>query len=74
MKIVSAGLVLALLISLSPAALAEGTLSPEKRQVIAEVDALEAQIVDMSMELWNFSEIAKWNLLITGFGIGAVRI
>ncbi len=58
MKTESAGLALAILIFLSPAALAEGALSPEKRQVIAEVDALEAQIVDMSMELWNFSEIA----------------
>ncbi len=58
MKTASAGLALAILIFLSPALLAEGALSPEKRQVIAEVDALESQIVDMSMELWNFSEIA----------------
>ena len=58
MRIVAIGLVLAVLMSLSPAALPEGALSPEKRQVIAEVDALEAQIVDMSMELWDFSEIA----------------
>ena len=58
MKITLAGLALAVLILSSPAAWPEGALSPEKRQVIAEVDALEAQIVDMSMELWNFSEIA----------------
>lgn len=58
MRIVSAGCLLATLIFMCPAALAEGALSPEKRQVIAEVDALEAQIVDMSMQLWDFSEIA----------------
>ena len=58
MKNASAGLVLTLLISMSAAAPAQDQFSPEKRQVIAEVDALEAQIADMSMELWNFSEIA----------------
>ena len=58
MKNASAGLVLTLLISMSAAAPAQDAFSPEKRQVIAEVDALEAQIADMSMELWNFSEIA----------------
>ena len=54
----SAGLLLATLILLSPAVLAEGVLSPEKREVIAAVDALESQIADMSMQLWNYSEIA----------------
>ena len=58
MKNASAGLVLTLLISMSAAAPAQDAFSPEKRQVIAEVDALESQIADMSMELWNFSEIA----------------
>jgi aminobenzoyl-glutamate utilization protein B len=58
MKKVSAGSALATLILVSPAVLGEGALSPEKRQVIAEVDALEAQIVDMSMQLWDYSEIA----------------
>lgn len=58
MKIASTGYVLAVLSLTSTLALADDSMSPEKQQVIDEVDALEAEIVDMSMELWNFSEIA----------------
>lgn len=34
------------------------SISDEKRQIIDEVDGLASQIGTMSMELWNFSEIA----------------
>lgn len=58
MKIVATGHVLAVLTFIATAAFADDSLSPEKQQVIDEVDALESEIVDLSMELWNFSEIA----------------
>lgn len=58
MKTFSLHLILAMLMAVAPSLLAADELSPEKRQVMVEVDALEAQIVDMSMALWNFSEIA----------------
>ena len=58
MKIASTGYVLAVLSFISVSASADDSLSPEKQQVIDEVDALESAIVDMSMELWNFSETA----------------
>ena len=58
MKIAPAGYALAVLTFISTLALADEGLSPEKQQVIDEVDALESQIVDISMQLWDFSEIA----------------
>ena len=58
MKIAPAGYVLAVLSFISVSAIADDSLSPEKQQVIDEVDALESAIVDMSAELWSFSEIA----------------
>jgi len=38
--------------------LADFNLSREKQMVIKQVDALENEIGNMSMELWNYSEIA----------------
>lgn len=58
MKLASVGLLLAISLFTSPTAVSEDHFSAEKQQVIAEVEALESQIVDMSMELWDYSEIA----------------
>jgi len=51
-------LALATLVFISLPAMAEAEISAEKQQIIEQVDALEALISDMSLELWNYSEIA----------------
>ena len=51
-------LILAVLIALPLLSLADDSLSPEKRQVIEQVDALEGEISRMSQALWDYSEIA----------------
>jgi aminobenzoyl-glutamate utilization protein B len=56
--IVSAAVVSVLSVSTAQPVCAEATVSREKRQVVAEVDALQEQITEMSLELWNYSEIA----------------
>jgi len=43
---------------LSQSVLAEAVISREKQTAIEQVDALEQEIANMSMELWDFSEIA----------------
>ena len=58
MKIASTGYALAILSFIATSAFADDSLSAEKRQVVDQVDALESEIVEMSMALWNFSEIA----------------
>lgn len=55
---VSACVALALFAATARHARADTALSQEKRQVIEHVDALQEHISDMSMELWNYSEIA----------------
>jgi aminobenzoyl-glutamate utilization protein B len=47
-----------LLVGFFQPALADFKLSKEKQSVIEQVDALESEIESMSMELWNYSEIA----------------
>ena len=54
----SAGLVLALIIAVPQADAADFVSTPEKLDVIEQVDALERQIADMSSQLWDYSEIA----------------
>ncbi len=49
---------LILLIGCSQAALAQIEISREKRTAIEQVDALESEIETMSLQLWNYSEIA----------------
>ncbi len=49
---------LVLVISASGSLLADFDLSPEKQAVVEQVEALESEIAHMSMELWNYSEIA----------------
>ena len=60
MKIPSAvpAAALALLIGFIQPALADLEISSEKQTAIEQVDALEGEIESMSMELWNYSEIA----------------
>ena len=58
MKFPHSGLMLAVLAALPLLALADDSLSPEKRQVIEQVDALEEDISRMSQALWDYSEIA----------------
>lgn len=58
MKSTFMGPLLAIALSVSPATLADDRFTPEKLQVIDEVDALQPQIVDMSMALWRYGEIA----------------
>jgi len=55
---IPAGLALATMVLIVLPASAEAEISAEKQQIIEQVDALEAQISDMSLELWNYSEIA----------------
>jgi aminobenzoyl-glutamate utilization protein B len=55
---IPAGLALAIMVLIPLPALAEAEISAEKHQIIEQVDALETQISDMSLELWNYSEIA----------------
>ena len=50
--------ILVLVIGVLQPALADFDISEEKRAVIEQVDALEQEIEKMSMELWNYSEIA----------------
>jgi len=47
-----------LVVGLFRPALADFEISEEKQAVIDQVDALEPEIEDMSMELWNYSETA----------------
>ena len=54
----SAGLALALVFAVPQIAIADYVSTPEKQDVIEQVDALEQQIADMSSELWDYSEIA----------------
>ena len=60
MKIASifTSLALAVIASIPQPANAEAAISAEKLEVIEQVEALEAQISDISRELWNYSEIA----------------
>ncbi len=50
--------ILVLMIGFLQPALADLYISEEKQAVIDQVDALEQEIENMSMELWNYSEIA----------------
>ena len=50
--------ILVLVIGFVQPALADLDISEEKKAVIDQVDALEQEIENMSMELWNYSEIA----------------
>ncbi len=52
------GAILILLIGCPQAALAQFEISREKQTAIEQVDALEHEIESMSLELWNYSEIA----------------
>lgn len=52
------GAVSILLLGGSQVALAQSEISAEKQTAIAQVDALESEIASMSLELWNYSEIA----------------
>jgi aminobenzoyl-glutamate utilization protein B len=56
--VIPAGLALATMVLIPLPASAEAEISAEKQQIIEQVDALETQISDMSLELWNYSEIA----------------
>ena len=51
-------IVLTLVISISPIAIADAKTSPEKQTVIYQVDGLQGEIENISMELWKYSEIA----------------
>ena len=51
-------IVLTLVISISPIAIADVKTSPEKQTVIDQVDGLQSEIENISMELWKYSEIA----------------
>lgn len=55
---IPAGLALATMVLIPLPASAEAEISAERQQIIEQVDALETQISDMSLELWNYSEIA----------------
>ena len=50
-------ILLTITLSITPA-WADFELSKEKQSVIEQVDSLEQEIQTMSMELWNYSEIA----------------
>ena len=50
--------ILVLVVGFLQPALADLNISEEKQAVIDQVDALEQEIENMSMELWNYSEIA----------------
>jgi aminobenzoyl-glutamate utilization protein B len=50
--------ILVLAIGLFQSAVADFEISKEKQTVIEQVDALEQEIVNMSMALWDYSEIA----------------
>jgi aminobenzoyl-glutamate utilization protein B len=50
--------ILVLVVGFFQPALADLDISEEKQAVIDQVDALEQEIANMSMELWNYSEIA----------------
>jgi len=54
----SAGLALAFILAVPQVVVADFVSTPEKQDVIEQVDALEQQIADMSSELWDYSEIA----------------
>ncbi|NCF15367.1 MAG: amidohydrolase [Gammaproteobacteria bacterium] len=54
----SAGLALAFILVVPQVVAADFVSTPEKQDVIEQVDALEQQIADMSSELWDYSEIA----------------
>ncbi len=69
----SAGLALALIMFAPGFAVADSELSPEKLQVIEQVDALEQQISDMSRELWNYSEIALMETQSAEFLAGILK-
>lgn len=51
-------LMLVLTVGLFQTAFADFEISREKQTAIEQVDALEQEIANMSMELWNYSEIA----------------
>ena len=52
------GIILVLVLGFFQPVLADSDISNEKQMVIDQVDALENEIGNMSMELWNYSEIA----------------
>ena len=54
----SASLLLALSFAVPQVLAADFVSTPEKQDVIEQVDALEQEIADMSRELWDYSEIA----------------
>jgi aminobenzoyl-glutamate utilization protein B len=60
-------MILAVLAALPLMTLADDSLSPEKRQVIDQVDALEGEISRMSQTLWDYSEIALEETESAGF-------
>lgn len=49
---------LALVIGISPITIADAKTSPEKQSAIEQVDSLQKEIENISMELWRYSEIA----------------
>jgi aminobenzoyl-glutamate utilization protein B len=51
-------LALALILAVPQISAADFVSTPEKQDVIEQVDALEKEIADMSRELWEYSEIA----------------
>ena len=51
-------LIVATFCAISTAALAQSPISDEKQQIVDTVDDLAGEIGDMSMALWNYSEIA----------------
>ena len=52
------GAILILVICFFQPTLADFDISKEKQTVIEQVNALEHEIVNMSMELWKYAEIA----------------
>jgi len=50
--------VLTLVLSISQVAFSDSQISREKQTVIDQVDSLQAEIENISMELWKYSEIA----------------
>ena len=67
-------MILAVLAALPLMTLADDSLSPEKRQVIDQVDALEGEISRMSQTLWDYSEIALEETESAGFLARAIEL
>ena len=70
---VSTNLALAVTVSLPQPASAEATISAEKQQVIEQVEALEAQISDISRELRNTAQMVPVNAVAITSYSGKIR-